>query len=79
MNIGRSQSILEEQGILDPKRRKWEICLHLFQVVFSGDRMVSMSLDPGERKTDWVKFKNFLNLKFERKVLMFFFFLAKCV
>lgn len=38
---------MEEQGILDPKRRKWEICLCLFQVVFSGDRMVSMSLDLG--------------------------------
>lgn len=77
MNTGRILSILEEQSILDPNRRKWEICLRLFQVVFSGDRMVSMSLDPGERKTDWVKFKNFLNLKFERKVLIFF--LAKCV
>lgn len=38
---------MEEQGTLDPKRRKWEICLYLFKVVFSEDRMVSMSLDPG--------------------------------
>lgn len=54
---------MEEQGILDPKRRKWEICLCLFQVVFSGDRMASMSLDPGQRTTDWVKFKNFPELE----------------